>query len=70
MLNVGWSVEQRAVVKRRMLFASLFAVAGVVLSVFLIAAGNSGGWVLLVLTICIYGAVHLFVGNIKRKQPR
>jgi hypothetical protein len=42
----------------------------VVLSVFLIAAGNSGGWVLLVLTICIYGAVHLFVGNIKRKQPR
>jgi hypothetical protein len=43
---------------------------GVVLSVFLIAAGNSGGWVLLVLTICIYGAVHLFVGNIKPKQPR
>ncbi|MFI0242340.1 hypothetical protein [Streptomyces sp. NPDC016845] len=69
MPNVGWSVEQRAAVKRWMFFATLFAVAGVVLSVFLIAAGNSGGWFLLVLTLCIFGAGYLFVGNIRRKQP-
>jgi hypothetical protein len=59
MPNVGWSLEQRAAVKRWMLFASLFAVAGVILSVILIAAGNSGGWVLLLLAICIYGGLPL-----------
>ena len=69
MPNVGWSLEQRAAVKRWMLFASLFAVAGTVLSIFLIAAGNTGGWVVLVMTLCIFGAVYLFVGNIKKKQP-
>ncbi|MFG2131287.1 hypothetical protein ACGFNV_26180 [Streptomyces sp. NPDC048751] len=67
---VGWSLEQRAAVKRWMLFASLFAVAGVILSVILIALGNSGGWVVLLMTVCIYGASYLFVGNIKKKQPR
>ncbi len=69
MPNVGWSLEQGAAVKRWMLFVTLFAVAGVILSVFLILAGNSGGWVVLVMTLCIYGAVRLFVGNIKKKQP-
>ncbi|MFC9286964.1 hypothetical protein [Streptomyces sp. NPDC057052] len=69
MPNVGWSLEQRAAVKRWMLFASLFAVAGVILSVLLIAAGNSGGWALLFLTLCIYGPCQLYIGTIKRKQP-
>ncbi|MFI5677839.1 hypothetical protein [Streptomyces cellulosae] len=55
--------------KRWMLFVTLFAVAGVILSVLLILAGNSGGWVVLVMTLCIFGAVYLFVGNIKKKQP-
>ncbi|MBT2902512.1 hypothetical protein [Streptomyces sp. McG8] len=70
MPNVGWSLEQRAAVKRWMLFATLFAVAGVVLSVFLIVAGNSGGWIVLLMTLCIYGALYLFIGNSKNKQPR
>lgn len=70
MLKVGWSLEQRAAVKRWMLFASLFAVAGVVLSVFLIVTGNSGGWVVLVMMLCIFGTGYLFVGNVKSRQPR
>jgi hypothetical protein len=69
MPTVGWSVGQRAAVKRWMLFTSLFAVAGVILSVALIAVGNSGGWVLLFLTVCIYGACYLYIGNIKKNQP-
>ncbi|MGD6740883.1 hypothetical protein ACOKM3_03465 [Streptomyces sp. BH106] len=70
MPNVEWSVEQRAAVKRWMLFATVFAAAGIFLSVFLIVSGNSGGWVLLVLTLCIFGAGNLFVGNIRRSQPK
>ena len=69
MPTVGWSVGQRAAVKRWMLFTSLFAVAGVILSVALIAAGNSGGWVLLSLTVCVYGACYLYIGTIKKRQP-
>ncbi|MFF1296902.1 MULTISPECIES: hypothetical protein [unclassified Streptomyces] len=69
MPTVGWSVGQRAAVKRWMLFTSLFAVAGVILSVALIATGNSGGWVLLFLTVCIYGACYLYIGSIKKRQP-
>lgn len=70
MPDVGWSVEQRAAVKRWMLFATVFAGAGVLLSVFLIASGNSGGWALLALTLCIYGAGYHFVGNVRRRQPK
>lgn len=70
MPNVGWSVEQRAAVKRWMLFAAIFAIAGIILSIFLIASGNSGGWVVLVMTLCIFGSLYLFIGNSKKKQPR
>ncbi|OQQ13670.1 hypothetical protein B0675_25715 [Streptomyces sp. M41(2017)] len=70
MPNVGWSVGQRAAVKRWMMFVYLFAVAGLILSILLIAMGNSGGWILLTLTACITGAVYMFVGNIRKRQPR
>lgn len=70
MSHVGWSVEQRAAVKRWMLFATVFAVAGVLLSALLIASGNSGGWALLALTLCIFGGGYLFVDNIRRRQPK
>ncbi|WP_237879509.1 hypothetical protein [Streptomyces sp. ICN903] len=68
MPRVGWSVEQRAAVKRYMLFATLFAVAGTVFSIFLIVVGNSGGWVVLAMIACMYLAGFLFIGNIKREQ--
>ncbi|MEV5341347.1 hypothetical protein AB0K93_23145 [Streptomyces sp. NPDC052676] len=66
---VGWSVEQRAAVKRYMLFTTVFAVIGVAFSVFLIASGVRGGWVFLGMVVCMYAATLLFVGNVKRKQP-
>ncbi|MFG2453014.1 hypothetical protein [Streptomyces sp. M41(2017)] len=53
-----------------MMFVYLFAVAGLILSILLIAMGNSGGWILLTLTACITGAVYMFVGNIRKRQPR
>ncbi|MGW0559643.1 hypothetical protein ACWDZ4_03160 [Streptomyces sp. NPDC003016] len=56
-------------VKRFMLFATVFAVAGVAFSVFLIVSGMSGGWILLGMIVCIYGAGRLFVGNVKHDQP-
>ncbi|MFD8295734.1 hypothetical protein [Streptomyces bauhiniae] len=68
--QVGWSAGQRAAVKRWMLFTYLFAFAALVLSVFLILMGNTGGWMLLVLTVCILGASHMYVGSIKKRQPR
>ncbi|MEZ7153945.1 hypothetical protein ACBR38_02775 [Streptomyces sp. MAD19A] len=69
MPHVGCSIEQRAVVKRWARMAAFFAVAGVLLSAFLIATGNPGGWVLLVMSLCIYGALHLFLRNAARKHP-
>ncbi|MFJ1975580.1 hypothetical protein ACIO93_44115 [Streptomyces sp. NPDC087903] len=69
MPEVGWSVGQRAAVKRWMMFVYLFAVAGLILSILLIVMGNSGGWILLALTVCIAGAAYMFVGNIRKRQP-
>ncbi|MFF8465380.1 hypothetical protein [Streptomyces griseus] len=51
--HVGWTVEQRAAVKRYLQFAAAFGFVGIVLSVFLIASGNSGGWALLGIIGCV-----------------
>ncbi len=53
--NVGWTVEQRATVKRYMLFATILSVVGVVLSIILILIGNTGGWIVLGMIVCMYG---------------
>ncbi|MHB9756549.1 hypothetical protein ACYBSK_19445 [Streptomyces sp. BYX5S] len=69
MPRVGWSLEQRAVVKRYMAFATVFAVVGVLLGVFLIVSGNSGGWTFLGLIVVIYAGVAIFLNNMRKKQP-
>lgn len=69
MPRTGWSVEQRAGVHRWMQFSTAFFVIGVLLSIFLIATGSGGGWGLLVLLVCIYGAAFLYVKNLKGNQP-
>ncbi|EGE42027.1 hypothetical protein ACIQUZ_27155 [Streptomyces griseus] len=51
--HVGWTAEQRAAVKRYLQFAAAFGFVGIVLSVFLIASGNSGGWALLGIIGCV-----------------
>ncbi|MFJ7305697.1 hypothetical protein [Streptomyces sp. NPDC099088] len=53
-----------------MMFVYLFAIAGLILSILLIAMGNGGGWILLTLTASITGAVYMFVENIRKRQPR
>ncbi|MBM7439532.1 preprotein translocase subunit SecG [Streptomyces sp. HB132] len=48
-----WSTEQRASVKRYLQFAAFFAVLGIIFSAFLIISGNTGGWALLGIIVCI-----------------
>ncbi len=50
--RVGWTWEQRAAVKQYLWFAAVFAVIGVAFSIFLISAGNHGGWTLLGIVGC------------------
>ncbi|MFC8697227.1 hypothetical protein ACIQEY_00390 [Streptomyces parvus] len=59
--HVGWTVEQRAAVKRYLQFAAAFGFAGVVLSVFLIASGNGGGWALLGIIGCLSAIGCFFI---------
>ncbi|MFI9054195.1 hypothetical protein OH828_12935 [Streptomyces anulatus] len=59
--HVGWTMEQRAAVKRYVQFAAAFAVAGIAFSVFLIASGNSGGWGLLGIIGCISVIGYFFI---------
>lgn len=59
--NVGWTMEQRAAVRRYVQFAAVFTVLGVALSIFLIASGNSGGWALLGIIGCICVVGYFFI---------
>lgn len=68
MPQVGWSVEQRATVKRYMLFATILSVVGVLLSLFLILSGNKGGWIVLGMIVLMYGAGRLRGGSPFRWQ--
>ncbi|MBN3929821.1 hypothetical protein IQ279_09235 [Streptomyces verrucosisporus] len=61
-------VGQGSAVRRYMLLGTVFAVAGVAFSVFLVASGEGGGWALLVMIGCMYLAALLFLRNIGREQ--
>ncbi|MET8691013.1 hypothetical protein [Streptomyces sp. SID2999] len=52
-----------------MLLTYGFAGVAVVLGCVLIGMGNTGGWVLLGLAVCIVGAVHIYVGSVRKRQP-
>ncbi|MFF6835202.1 hypothetical protein ACFY84_25540 [Streptomyces sp. NPDC012438] len=69
MPRVGWSMEQRAVVKRYTQFAAFFAVIGILFSAFLIISGNAGGWVVLVMVVAICLVGYFFVQKGKGGQP-
>lgn len=69
MPRVGWSVEQRAAVKRYAQFATFFAVVGVLFSAFLIISGNAGGWALLAIIACFCLVGYFFVQRGKGGQP-
>ncbi|MFJ1592562.1 hypothetical protein ACIOD0_20290 [Kitasatospora albolonga] len=69
MPRVGRSLEQRAVVKRYLQFMGAFVAVGVVLSVFLIVSGNSGGWALLVMIASMCAVAYFFVQRGKAGQP-
>ncbi|MBB5939031.1 hypothetical protein FHS42_006123 [Streptomyces zagrosensis] len=65
--TLGWSMEQRAAAKRWLLFICSFTIAGVAFSAFLIMKGNSGGWVLLAISLCIYVGTHLHARYAQRR---
>lgn len=69
MPNVGWTVEQQAAIKRYWLFTNILTVVGVILSIAFIISGNTGGWIVLAMIACIYGACFLFIRNKAKSQP-
>ncbi|RAJ57881.1 hypothetical protein K388_03940 [Streptomyces sp. KhCrAH-43] len=69
MPSVGWTLEQRAAVKRYMRFSAVLSAVGVVLSIVLILIGNARGWLLLGLIVCMYGATYIFIRYKAKSQP-
>lgn len=69
MPHVGWTLEQHAAVKRYMLFTKILSAVGVILSIVFILSGNMGGWIVLGMIVCIYGAAFLFIRNKAKSQP-
>lgn len=69
MPSVGWTLEQRAAVKRYMRLSAVISAVGVVLSFFLILMGNVRGWLLLGMIACMYGATYMFIRNKAKSQP-
>lgn len=61
--HVGWTMEQRAGVKRYVQFASACAFVGIALAIFLIVSGNSGGWALLAIIGCISAIGCFFINR-------
>ncbi|WP_244229746.1 hypothetical protein [Kitasatospora albolonga] len=55
--------------KRYLQFMGAFVAVGVVLSVFLIVSGNSGGWALLVMIASMCAVAYFFVQRGKTGQP-
>ncbi|MET9481650.1 hypothetical protein [Streptomyces sp. NPDC006638] len=69
MNRLGWTLEQKAGVKRYFAFTSFFAIIGVIFSAFLIATGNQGGWGLLAIVVIGWGGMYAFLRNVRRSQP-
>lgn len=66
---VEQSMEQRAVVRRCLQFAGVALAIGAVLSVFLIASGNAGGWGVLVILLAIAMVCSYVAQKGKRSRP-
>jgi hypothetical protein len=52
-----------------MAITTCFAVVGILFGVFLIASGNSGGWIFLALVVVIYAGLAMFLNIMRKKQP-
>lgn len=69
MSRLGWTLEQGAGAKRYFTTGSFFTLLGIILSVVLIAMGNTGGWALLAIAIITWSAGYLFLKTTRKSQP-
>ncbi|MFF7203105.1 MULTISPECIES: hypothetical protein [unclassified Streptomyces] len=69
MSRLGWTLEQEAGVKRYFAIGSFFTLLGIILSVVLIAMGNTGGWALLAIVVITWTAGYFFLKTTRKSQP-
>lgn len=67
--RLGWTLEQEAGAKRCFAIGSFFTLLGIILSVVLIAMGNTGGWALLAIAVITWSAGYLFLKTTRKSQP-
>ncbi|MFF4841078.1 hypothetical protein [Streptomyces collinus] len=67
--RLGWTTEQRAGVKQYFRITTVFVILGIILSVILLSMGNTGGWLLLAISVIGWAGMYLTLKNIKKAQP-
>ncbi|MGW0669877.1 hypothetical protein [Streptomyces sp. NPDC002746] len=69
MPRIGWSLGQRQQTYRYLWAFGIASVIAIIFSLFAIAAGKTGGWVLLGMFLCGDAVVFLVIKNVKKDQP-
>ncbi|MFF3257737.1 hypothetical protein ACFYWO_01005 [Streptomyces sp. NPDC002932] len=69
MPRIGWSLGQKRQTYRYFWAFGIISVIGIIFSLFAVAAGKTGGWVLLGMFLCGDVALFLLVKNVKKDQP-
>ncbi|MFF7965501.1 hypothetical protein ACFZC3_09075 [Streptomyces sp. NPDC007903] len=67
--RLGWTMEQRAGVKRYFTMGTVLVALGVALSIFLIASGNAGGWALLAIMVVPWILTYVYLRSLGKNQP-
>ncbi|WP_392893167.1 hypothetical protein [Streptomyces sp. LN699] len=65
----GWTMEQRAGIKRYFTLATIAVACGTMFAVFLIVSGNTGGWALLALLLAPWALTYVYLRNVAKAQP-
>ncbi|MET8583156.1 hypothetical protein ABZX39_20125 [Streptomyces collinus] len=67
--RLGWTMEQRAGVKQYFRITTAFVILGIILSIVLLSTGNTGGWLLLAISVIGWAGMYLTLKNINKAQP-
>lgn len=70
MPNLGWTLEQKAGIKRYFVMTSVFAVLGLFIGLALLIKGESAGGVALIsIAVIGWGGMYVTLKNIRKSQP-
>ncbi|MEU2026814.1 hypothetical protein ABZ565_32450 [Streptomyces sp. NPDC016469] len=69
MPRIGWSLRQREHTYRYLWVFGIISVIGIIFSLFTVAAGKTGGWVLLGMFLCGDVALLLLIRGVRKDQP-